>query len=186
VNEGLEEEDQVCPELPAYIRFGVDTPVALELAQAGVRSRRLVHAVAAEAAASTDLPVRTWLTETDIGTWRQLFEASPNELGDLLVWSRAQDARITRRVLAGEVVKIPLVLEGSLAAGDLEIREAEEEPPPRLAAWRDGEVVGYVRSEHHDDVSRLLAIGVPLSITLTGDRTMRIVVDDWTAWLGED
>ena len=58
VNEGLEEEDQLCPELPAYIRFGVDTPVALELAQAGVRSRRLVHAVAAEAAASTDLPVR--------------------------------------------------------------------------------------------------------------------------------
>ena len=35
VNEGLEEEDQLCPELPAYIRFGVDTPVALELAQAG-------------------------------------------------------------------------------------------------------------------------------------------------------
>jgi hypothetical protein len=39
VNEGLEEDDQLCPELPAYVRFGVDTPVALELARAGVRSR---------------------------------------------------------------------------------------------------------------------------------------------------
>ena len=168
VNEGLEEEDQLCPELPAYIRFGVDTPVALELAQAGVRSRRLVHAVAAEAAASTDLPVRTWLAETDIGTWRRLFDASPNELGDLLVFSRAQDARITSRVLAGEVVEIPIVPEGSPRAGDIEIREAEEAPPPRLAAWRDGEVVGYVRSEYHDDVSRLLAIGVPLSMSRRG------------------
>ena len=189
VNEGLEEEDRLCPELPAYIRFGVDTPVALELAQAGVRSRRLVHAVAAEAAAATDLPVREWLTEMDIGTWRLLFDASPSELGDLLVFTRARDARITSRVLAGEVVEIPIVVEGSPDAGDIEIREAEEDPPPRLAALRDGEVVGYVRSEHQDDVGRLLAIGVPLSITLTEDGAMRIIVNDpteRTAWLGED
>ena len=140
VNDGLEEEDQLCPELPAYVRFGVDTSVALELAQAGVRSRRLVHAVAAKAAASTELPVRAWLTETDIRTWRQLFDASPSELSDLLLFSRARDARITSRVLAGEVVEVPLVIEGSPDAGDIEVREAEEDPPPRLAAVRDGEV----------------------------------------------
>ena len=104
VNEDLEEDGQLCPELPAYIRFGVDTPIALELAQAGVRSRRLVHVVAAKAAAVKELPVREWLTETDIRIWRQLFDASPSELADLLVFSRARDARITSRVLAGEVV----------------------------------------------------------------------------------
>jgi hypothetical protein len=83
------------------------------------------------------------------------------------VFSRARDARITSRVLAGEVVEVPLVIEGSPDAGDIDVRAAEEEPPPRLAAFRNGEILGYVRSEHHDDVSRLLAIGVPLSITLT-------------------
>jgi hypothetical protein len=189
VNEGLEEDEQLCPELPAYIRFGVDTPVALELAQAGVRSRRLVHAVAVEAAATTELPVREWLTETDIRTWRQLFDASPSELGDLLVFSRARAARITSRVLAGDVVEVPLVIEGSPEAGAIDVREAAEEPPPRLAAFRGGEVVGHVRSEHHDDVSRLLAIGVPLSITLTEEGAMRILVNDpteRTAWLGEE
>ena len=58
----------------------------------------------------------------------------------------------------------------------------------RLAAFRDGEVVGYVRSEYHDDVGRLLAVGVPLSITLTEDGTVRILVNDpteRTAWFGE-
>jgi hypothetical protein len=188
VNDGLEEE-RLCPELPAYVRFGVDTPVALELAQAGVRSRRLVHAVAAEAAASTQLPVRAWLTETDIRTWRRLFDASPSELSDLLLFSRARDARITSRVLAGEVVEVPLTIDGSPDAGDVEVREAEEDPPPRLAAVRDGEVIGSVRSGHHEDVSRLLAIGVPLTITLTEDGAMRIVVNDPTeraAWLGDD
>ena len=37
-------------------------------------------------------------------------------------------------------------------------------------------------------MSRLLAIGVPLSISLTGEGTMRIIVNDpteRTAWLGE-
>jgi hypothetical protein len=190
VNEGLDEDEQLCAELPAYIRFGVDTPVALELARAGVRSRRLVHAVAAEAAASTELPVREWLTETDIRTWRQVFDASPSELGDLLVFSRARGAGITSHVLAGDVVEIPILIEGTPDAGEIEVGEAEEEPPPpRLVALRDGEVVGYVRSEHQDEVSRLLAIGVPLSITLTEERNMRILVNDpteRTAWLGED
>lgn len=167
----------------------MDSPVALELAQAGVRSRRLVHAVAAEAAASAGLSVRAWLTETDIRTWRQLFGAGPSELGDLLVFTRARDARITSRVLAGEVVEVPLVIEGSPDAGNVDVRAVEEDPPPRLAAFRDGEVVGYVRSEHHDDVNRLLAIGLPLSISLTEEATMQILVNDpteRTAWLGED
>ena len=115
-----------------------------------------------------------------------MFGASPSELGDLLVFSRARDARITGRVLAGEVVEVPLVIEGFPDAGDIDVRAAEEDPPPRLAACRDGEVVGYVRSEHHEDVSRLLAIGVPLSITLTEEGGMRILVNDpteRTAWL---
>jgi hypothetical protein len=152
--------------------------------------RRLVQAVAAAyGGASTEVPVREWLTKTHIRTWRQTFDASPNELGDLLVFSRARDTRITSRALAGEVVEIQLVVESSPGAGDIEVREADEDPPPRLAALRDGQVVGYVRSEHHDDVSRLLAIGVPLSITLTEECTMRILVNDpteRTAGLGQD
>ena len=105
------------------------------------------------------------------------------------MFSRAPDTRITSRVLAGEVVEVPLALEGSPGAGDIEVREAEEESPPRLAAFRDGEVAGYVRPAHHEDVSRLLAIGVPLSIALTQEGAMRILVNDpaeRTAWLDED
>jgi len=125
----------------------------------------------------------------DIGKWLLLFGASPSELGDLLVFTRARGAQITSRALTGEVVEIPIVLEGSPDTGDIEIREADEDPPPRLAAWRDGEVLGYVRSEHQDDVSRVLAIGVPLSISLTEEGAVRIIVNDpteRTAWLGED
>lgn len=188
VNEDLGEDETLCPELPAYIRFGVDTPMALELAQAGVRSRRLVHRIASAAAGQTELPIREWLTEADVRTWGRLFEASPSELADLLVFSRARDALITSRVLAGEVVEVPLMIEGSPTPGPVEVEEVEEDPPPRLAAFRDGQVVGYIRSGHHEDMSRLLAIGVPLLISLTDERTMRILVNDPTErpmWFGD-
>jgi hypothetical protein len=184
VNEGVAEENQLCPELPAYIRFGVDTPVALELARSGVRSRRLAHVVAS-AARAPELPVRDWLAETDVRTWGRLFSASPSELADLLVFTRARDARITSRVLAGEVVNVPLEVQGALTPGTVELREVDEDPPPRLAAFRDGQVVGYIRPRHHEDVSRLLAIGVPLSIAVTEELTMQILVNNPTereAW----
>jgi hypothetical protein len=86
------------------------------------------------------------------------------------------------------VKSAPLAIEDSPIPGDVEVREVDEAPPPRLAAVRDGRVVGYVRSGHHDDVSRLLAIGLPLSISLTEERTMRILVDHPTVrpvWFGD-
>jgi hypothetical protein len=75
---------------------------------------------------------------------------------------------------------VPLVIEGEPTPGAVEVREVDEAAPPRLAAFRDGQVVGYVRSGHHDDVSRLLAIGVPLSISLTEELNMQILVNDPT------
>ena len=187
INEGLDPEDQLCPELPAYIRFGVDKPVALELARAGVRSRRLVHVVADVAADATTSPVREWLTEGDIRSWRRDFDASPTELADLLVVTRARDARVTSRVLAGEVVEVPLS-EARPGAGAVELRElVEEEPPARIAAVQGGAVVGYVRSGYHDDVSRLLAIGIPLVVELSEDMALRININDPTeraGWFG--
>jgi hypothetical protein len=135
-------ENQLCPELPAYIRFGVDTPIALEVARSGVRSRRLAHVVAS-AARAAELPVRDWLAETDVRTWGRLFSASPSELADLLVFTRARDTRITSRVLAGEIV--PFEVQGAPNPGAVELRDVDEDPPPRLAAFRDGQIVGYVR-----------------------------------------
>jgi hypothetical protein len=75
---------------------------------------------------------------------------------------------------------VPLVIEGSPIPGTVEVKEVDEAPPPRLAAFRDAQIMGYVPSSHHEDVSRLLAIGVPLSITLSEELTMRILVNDPT------
>ena len=51
--------------------------------------------------------------------------------------NRSWDARITSRVLVGEIVDVPLVLDGTPDAGEIQVHEAEEEPP-RLAVFRSG------------------------------------------------
>jgi hypothetical protein len=78
VNQDLPEEDQLCPELPAYLRFGVDSDIALELTRGGVRSRRLAHliAVAAAGEVTADLPVRAWLARSDVTRATQKGSAS--------------------------------------------------------------------------------------------------------------
>lgn len=178
VNEGTNDEARLCPDLPAYVRHGVDRQVALELARAGVRSRRLVHVVARATEASTTSAVRDWLAETDVRTWGEEFEASPSELADLLFFTRTRDARVTSRVLAGETVELPLEGTAPTPEGSVTLNEVDEASPARIAAQRDGRMVGYIGAALHDDVSRLMATGIPLTCTLTEERRLRIRIDD--------
>lgn len=178
VNEGIDDEARLCPDLPAYLRYGVDRPVALELARAGVRSRRLVHVVALAAEASTTSAVRDWLAATDVRTWGQEFEASPSELADLLFFTRTRDARITSRVLAGETIDLALAVTTSSPDGPVSLQEVDEASPARIAAFRGDDLIGYIGAGLHDDVSRLLAVGIPLTCALTEDLRLRIRIDD--------
>ena len=188
-NQGVADEDQLCPELPAYLRFGVDKQVALELAIGGVRSRRLAHVVAELAASSTTEPVRDWLAETDVRIWGREFDASPSELADLLLFTRVRDSQITSRVLSGEIVELPVLFETSPTAGPIKLREADEQSPPRFAAYQSDQLLGYVRSSYQDDVARLLSIGVPLTTVVDDQLAVRIRIDDpaeRTAWFEAD
>lgn len=178
VNEGLDDEARLCPDLPACIRHGVDRPVALELARAGVRSRRLVHVVALAAEAVTTAAVRDWLAATDVRTWGQEFDASPSELADLLFFTRTRDARITSRVLAGETIDVALEVTTPSPDGPVSLRAVDEASPARIAAFRGDDLVGYIGASLHDDVSRLLAVGIPLTCALTEDSGLRIRIDD--------
>lgn len=183
VNDGLDETQRVCPDLPAYIRYGVNNSLSLDLARAGVRSRRLMHAVANVAAESMQVPLRDWLSETGLQNWAALFGASPSELADLLFVIRARDARITSRVLSGETVDVPILIE-SVVTGAVELRDAAGPPPQQISVLQGDVVAGHIRSDHHDDISMLRATGVPLTVSVIDGQTIRIRIDDPTAHSG--
>ena len=109
VNERLSELDaavRLCPELPACVRYGVDSPEALDLLGAGVRSRRLAHVVA-QSCREEGRPLselRGWLGSMSVAQWRERFEASSSEILDLLEVARVRRGNILRPLLEeGEV-----------------------------------------------------------------------------------
>lgn len=170
-----EADDELCPQLPAFVRFGVSTTDALALMVAGLRSRRLANVIAALRPEGEE--VFGWLRAMDLQQWRALFTATPSELSDLLIATRAADAVVTSRVLAGEAVPIDLVdFRSSASSGGLELRELDEDSPPRLGAWQADQLVGTVPSRLHDDVLRLLRTGVPLELAFEPEPTPRVMV----------
>ena len=64
----------ICPDLGAYVRYGVGTPASLVLMRSGVRSRRLANAIA------TDLPEEVQPTGDGLRAW--LGDMSVAETGE--------------------------------------------------------------------------------------------------------
>jgi aryl carrier-like protein len=114
VNERLTELEtaaRLCPELPAYVRYGVDSPEALDLLGAGVRSRRLAHAVAQrcrdEGRPLSEL--RAWLGSMSVAQWRERFAASSSEILDLLEVARVRRGNILRPLLEEGQVTVQVI-----------------------------------------------------------------------------
>lgn len=176
LNEEEAIDPQVCPELPGYIRFGVSTPAALELMLGGVRSRRLAKVVSDQFPGSGGADdLRTWLGELGLLAWKEAFAASPSELSDLLVFAKEPDARLISKALAGEQVRVPLTMAGEPQTGTLTLRPLEEPAPSRLGLWAEGTVVAFVAERYHDDVARLLRLGVPLELRLKSEERLLVL-----------
>ena len=87
VNQVLEEqgeESRMCPDLPAFVRYGVSSAHSLALAAAGVRSRRLLRSIAEQALTDEVTDLDDWLASMSIAEWRVRFEAVASDLRDLL------------------------------------------------------------------------------------------------------
>jgi len=126
VNERLAELPdpvRLCPELPAYVRYGVDSRLALRLLVSGVRSRRLASAIAT-VAASEDIDndsLRRWLGSMEIADLRRSFSASTSELLDLLEFARTPRTSALRNLLESghaEIVVHPIRRESQEPGGD--------------------------------------------------------------------
>jgi superfamily II DNA/RNA helicase len=175
VNSRLEsaEEDIRLPEyLPGAIHYGVSTRSALSLMTGGVRSRRLANTVARHAIARTDpeQTLREWLgTFEDHAQWRELFDASPTELVDLLSYARAPGAQVVSQILEGAPLELTITapIGAVIDATDARLVPQPDAPPPApIEVVTDDGVVGTIKPRDHDDVALLTSIGIPLTVTV--------------------
>lgn len=184
----------ICPELSGYIRYGVNSRTALALALAGVRSRRLLHAIAA--AVRTDSgadEVRDWLSGLSLTEWRATLQASPSEILDLLDLTRARRGSLLRPLLEEGTTSLPVhVVARAHEPDNLTLRPIPGQPEPAQlgvygTAWElgpdhqvathDDTLIALVPPASHADVSALLQAGLELNVSLqASDETLVIAL----------
>ncbi|WP_419923755.1 DEAD/DEAH box helicase [Candidatus Poriferisocius sp.] len=158
--------------LPVAVHYGVSTKTALDLMTGRVRSRRLANTVAEHAGGRTNeadegSTLRDWLGDQTIAEWRQLFEASPTEVADLLSFARAPGAQVVGPILEGSIRELRInPSEGPVTTSlpaRLEPQHDAPDPAPIQVVTSDG-VAGTVRLADHDEVSLLMGMGIPLKV----------------------
>lgn len=102
--------DPICPNLPLYVRFGVDSPLALRLITRTVRNRDVAVRVArtAQEHGIDGSEIDEWLGSIPVEDWPSMFGASPSDALDLLDAISDSEVDLLRRLLDGDQVVIPL------------------------------------------------------------------------------
>jgi hypothetical protein len=114
-----DDEDPICPSLPLYVRFGVDSALALRLITRTVRNRDVavrVERTAREHGIGDD-DLAAWLGSIPVENWQAMFGTGPSDALDLLDAISDGQADVLRRLLDGEDVTLPVPTD--IPTGDL-------------------------------------------------------------------
>lgn len=178
-------ELQLCPDLGAYVRYGVSDPAALVLMRSGVRSRRLANLIAEALPAELDATaaeLRVWLGEQSVGEWRHRFGATASELLDLLDFTRERGRSLLKDLLEQGSVTVdlgPSTLPAT-APLTLEARRNDDAPAP-LAVYAGDVELATVSARDQADVDAILATGLELALRIEViDSIRRLVISGTT------
>lgn len=157
----------LCPALPLYVRFGVDSSAALQLVTGQVRNRRvavLVARAAQQAEKQDDL--REWLTTVPIEEWRTLFNAGPSDVLDLLNYASDSSAAILRSLIEGSEIDLPLEQPATPGEANITVRRDESDIALVWVTTIDGQDIP-VGSQWQADLQNVLATGLEFTAQVT-------------------
>ncbi len=177
----------ICPALPLYVRFGVDSPTALRLVTRMLRNRQVAVRVA-RAAAGAEVEgdaVDAWLAEVPVESWPQLFGAGPSDILELLDITSDPQAEVLRRLLEGEAVEVSL--DDAVELGPVRLVVAPDASGVPLVsvepmAGGDATILG---SQWQADLRNVLATGVEISAAATDGPAVLLRRTDAQAPSGE-
>lgn len=184
VNQALESrglDRPLCPDLPLYVRYGVDSDLAVALALGGVRSRRLIHVVAGQATDEAgEIQIEDWLAGMSISAWRERFEAQAPELLDLLEFTRTKRGGILPDFLETGSARVTVeTVVDVLEPTAVTVREIPGDPTPaRLGAIDEwGQLLAAVPPSSHSEVLAVISTGLGFTASLVDDELTLSLLD---------
>lgn len=167
---------QLLASTAAHMRYGVDTPVAIDLLVRDVKSRTLARDLGriARDGGLDEAGLREYLSEQHIRGWRADLGATPTDVLDLLQYVQGGGQhKLSEMMATGSVTA-----QARLVSGDPISAAAAEPVPVTIVASHDsdelsilaedGSVHGVVVARDHAGVAAVLDSGLLLDISLLG------------------
>ena len=174
-------EERLCPDLGSYVRYGVNDPRALILMTAGIRSRRLAHAITADVPADLEPAreqLRLHIAKMGVAEWRARYNASAAEVLDLLDFTRVRNRSLLRTLLeTGNVtVELPTISVEPLGRDNpLSLEPARDEPAPApLAVYAGDQRIATIAAQDHADLSAILDTGLAVTVKISDRQTLSV------------
>ncbi|WAC57550.1 DEAD/DEAH box helicase [Gordonia sp. SL306] len=155
----------------AHLRYGVDTPLAIDLLVRDVKSRTLAqHLGRMAAGAGLDKEgLREYLSEQHIQGWRDNLGATPTDVLDLLHYVQGRDRHKLAEMMATGVVTAQARLEGNESPDPVPVTVAASSDGDELKILaEDGSSLGVIVARDHAGVAAVLDSGLVLNFTLHG------------------
>jgi hypothetical protein len=146
-------------DLAYFIRYGVDTKIALNLLTSGIRSRRVAYTIGQRATALRLewSQVRDWLRSLHIDGWRTEFTAARREIEDLVEFCRSPATSPLRQLLEEHMTTIalhqPMTPPPATSTLPVELRITRTSEP--IEVWTMevlSSYVGIITTASHADV----------------------------------
>lgn len=160
------------PKTAAHLRYGVDTPIAIDLLVRDVKSRSLARDLgrAAHEAGMGHDELREYLSEKHIRGWRSELGASPTDVLDLLHYVQGVDRHKLGEMMATGTTTAQVRLGGDALALEpvsvtISFSENEDE---LLVQAEDGSPQGVVVARDHAGVAAVLESGLLLDFSMEG------------------
>lgn len=188
VNEILTEKgfDTFLPTIvPANIRYGVDDPISLELMIQGIQSRQLATKIASVwRTKRTETDVVQWIRSLSLIQWTELFDASPNEIRNLLEISRVKRGGTAVALFNTGQANLTVSTEKEdYAPTEVTLRKIDDSEFAPVGVWDGDDLVGTVFSGDQSDISDIMNTGVAFFaefsvVSGTGIVNLRLIEPD--------
>ncbi len=155
----------------AHLRYGVDTPLAIDLLVRDVKSRTLAQHLGrlAEDAGLDEEGLREYLSEQHIQGWRADLGATPTDVLDLLQYVQGRDRHKLAEMMATGAVTAQSRLEGDEPVDPVPVTVVASDDGDELRILaEDRSVLGVIVARDHAGVAAVLDSGLLLDFTLQG------------------
>lgn len=155
----------------AHLRYGVDTPLAIELLVRDVKSRTLAQRLGrlAEDARLDDEGLREYLSNRRIQDWRTDLGATPTDVLDLLQYVQGTDRHMLAEMMSTGAVTAQSRLVGIEMVDPIPVTvDGSDDGEELRIVAEDRSIIGVVVARDHAGVAAVLDSGLLLDFTLEG------------------